>query len=106
MCFLNSTPRFADWGFACWDLQRQLLVGESSAEGQTWDVSFLGLYDDAKMATSIQDTMVGRAMSQWWDICQDAGPRSRPNTAFLEDPPEMELLTINHEQKCVQTLGV
>ena len=105
MCFLNSTPRFAEWGFACWDLQRELLLGDT-AESQAWDVSFLGLYDDAKVHMSTQETMVGRAMNQWWDTCADAGPRSRPNTAFLEDPPEMELLTINNEQKSVQTLSL
>ena len=48
--------------------------------------------------------MVGRCMSQWWDVSSEAGPKSRPNTQFLEDPPTLELLSINHEQHVAQNL--
>ena len=77
--------RFSEWGFACWDLQRAALTNEP-AEGQTWDVHYLGLYDDAQQVQSAASAMTGRAMAQWWDQSVEAGPRSRPNAIFHGRP--------------------
>ncbi|CAL1138958.1 unnamed protein product [Cladocopium goreaui] len=90
--------RFSEWSSACWELQRGKLLSESS-EGQTWDIRFLGLFhsDDSKVMTTCQETLVGRAMSQWWDVCPEAGSRSRPNTNFQEEMPQLEVLTVSEE---------
>ena len=93
-----SPLRFSEWSSACWELQREKLLSESS-EGQTWDIRFLGLFhsDDSKVMTTCQETLVGRAMSQWWDVCPEAGSRSRPNTNFQEEMPQLEVLTVSEE---------
>lgn len=96
LVFLALFPvRFSEWGFACWDLQRQHLV---EPESQTLDISFLGVYhqDDHKHMVTSSETVAGRAMSQWWDVSGEAGPSTRPHSRFEEDPPTLNILSISN----------
>ena len=56
------------------------------------------------MMMATQEAMVGRAMTGYWDLCPEAGPKSRPNAAFSEDPPTLEVLAINTDQHVLQKL--
>ena len=89
-------PRFSEWSFAAWDFQKEFFL---DPEGCAFDVSFLGVYhqDDHKHMTACNDTVAGKAMSQWWDISEDAGPATRPASRFEEAPPPLEVLTISED---------
>lgn len=95
-------PRFAEWSSACWELQRDYLLGSNTS----LDVRFLGLYhsQDVPHLNTSTDCMVGRAMAQWWDQCEEAGSRSRDATTFQEDPPTLEVLNICREQGTLSNL--
>ena len=47
--------------------------------------------------TTCHDTLVGRAMSQWWDVCPEAGAKSRPSASFQEEMPQLDVLTVSEE---------
>ena len=69
---------------------------EASPEATALDVSFLGIYhtDQYNHMETCRSTVAGRGMSQWWDISPEAGPASRPQSAFQEEPPTLEVLTV------------
>ena len=71
------------------------------------DLRFLAVYhsDDAAFMQSTADGMLGRAMSSWWDDCEDAGPKARQGVGFQEDPPTLEVLAINSTDNTVVNLG-
>ena len=83
-------------------MQRSLLLDEAPTDSQAWDVSYMGLYDDGKLCQQSHDTMVGRLMSQWWDVSTEAGPRARADVSFQEEIPSLDVLTINQDEKTVQ----
>ena len=66
-------------------------------EGCAFDVSFLAVYhqDDHKHMSACKDTIAGKAMSQWWDVSDEAGPSRRPEAKFEEAPPSLEVLTVS-----------
>ena len=53
-----------------------------------------GLGCCAKYAESCQQLVCGRAMQQWWDISEAAGPKARASEPFSEGIPELECLTV------------
>ncbi|CAK9091804.1 unnamed protein product [Durusdinium trenchii] len=83
--------RFSEWSSACWEIQRDYLLGTD----QSIDLRFLAVYqnDEASFLKAAQDLRVGRAMDQWWDKSDEAGPRSRENVRFQQDPPSLEVLS-------------
>ncbi|CAK9083114.1 unnamed protein product, partial [Durusdinium trenchii] len=87
--------RFSEWSQAAWQLQRDFLIA-TSPEDRAWDVRFLSIFhdDDAKYAESCQQLVCGRAMQQWWDISEAAGPKARASEPFSEGIPELECLTV------------
>ena len=87
--------RFSEWSQAAWQLQRDFLIA-TSPEDPAWDVRFLSIFhdDDAKYAESCQQLVCGRAMQQWWDISEAAGPKARASEPFSEGIPELECLTV------------
>ena len=60
--------------------------------------------DDAAYMQSTQDALLGRAMSSWWDDCEEAGPKSRQSTGFQEDSPTLQVLSINSTEHTVVNL--
>ncbi|CAL1127223.1 unnamed protein product [Cladocopium goreaui] len=95
--------RFAEWSAASWKIQREFLLGSDTKI----DLRFLAVYhnDDAAFMHSTVDGLLGRAMSSWWDDCEEAGPKARLGTGFQEDPPSLEVLAINSTEHTVVTLG-
>lgn len=91
--------------FACWELQRELLL-EASPEATAYDVSFLGIYhsDQHNHMETCRDTIAGRGMSQRWDVSSEAGRAGRPQAAFQEEPPSLEVLTLADGE--VKSLGL
>ena len=45
--------------------------------------------------SACKDTIAGKAMSQWWDVSDEAGPSRRPEAKFEEAPPSLEVLTVS-----------
>ena len=88
--------RFAEWGAAVWEMQRDYMLLDQNRDAQKFDVHFVGIYHDDEAATmqKTQEVMNGRLLTQWWDSTSDAGPRARPAQKFEEAPPAMEILTI------------
>lgn len=76
-------------------MQKDYLL-KSTAEGQAFDVRYLAVFhdDDFSCMESNRDTVTGRAMSQWWDECPEAGPKSRPASQFSEQPPSLDVLAV------------
>ncbi|CAL1130517.1 unnamed protein product [Cladocopium goreaui] len=74
--------RFCEWSSACWEIQKDNLLGTNL----DLDLRFLALYhnDDSVHLTSAKECLVGRAMGQWWDRSNEAGPRSRENTRIAD----------------------
>lgn len=85
------------------DPTREFLLGSDTKI----DLRFLAVYhnDDAAFMHSTVDGLLGRAMSSWWDDCEEAGPKARLGTGFQEDPPSLEVLAINSTEHTVVTLG-
>lgn len=81
--------RFCEWTQAVWEFQREHLLGEDRA----WNVRGMAIYleDDANLDAH-KSLLTGRAMSQWWDRCDDAGPPARTVERFAEDLPCLECL--------------
>lgn len=46
------------------------------------------------MMQTTQQTLVGRIMAQWWDVCSEAGPKRRPNSDFSIPIPSLDVLAI------------
>ena len=57
---------------------------------------FTAIYhdDDAKTAESCAQLICGRALSQWWDVSDAAGPKTRVSETFSEPVPTLECITI------------
>ena len=100
---LLHVSRFCEWSSACWEIQKDNLLGTNL----DLDLRFLALYhnDDSVHLTSAKECLVGRAMGQWWDRSNEAGPRSRENTRFQEDLPNLEVLCVNLETSTLGILG-
>ena len=83
--------RFCEWGQAAWKLQKQFLDNESP-----WDVRFLALYheSDAAACEASKELISGKALDQWWDVSEEAGPKSRESEPFKMDIPTLECLTV------------
>lgn len=88
-----ARPRFSEWSYATLEFQKDFL---NDSENCDYDFSFLGLFhsDDHKHMTSNKDTVAGKMMTGWWDTSSDAGPATRPQSRFEEQPPELEVLTL------------
>ena len=101
--FSRIPDRFAEWSQACWQIQCEFLLGTQTK----MDLRFVGLYhtDDVSFLQQNQDSLMGRAMSGWWDDCPEAGAKSRQNTAFGEEPPTLEVLGINQTDSTLVNLG-
>ena len=90
---LEHLPRFSEWSFAAWEFQRRFLT---DPENCTFDLSFLGVYheDDQKTLTSCKESVAGKVVSGWWDSSSEAGPPTRPQSTFEEEPPTLEVLSV------------
>lgn len=88
--------RFAEWSSACWELQKDTLLGSGT---EALDLHFLGIYheDDHSWKVTAQDTLVGRCLAQFWDVSEEAGPKARPDSLFNEQPPALDVLTITDD---------
>lgn len=75
-------------------MQRAYLNPET-AEDKQWDVRFPAVFhdSDAVHLQSCKTHIAGKAVSQWWDLCEEAGPKSRVAERFQEDPPSLDFLT-------------
>ena len=73
-------------------MQKQFLTNPQEA----WDVRFLAIYhdDDAKLAESSQQLICGKAMTQYWDVSEMAGSKTRSSEPFSEPIPELECLAV------------
>eukprot|EP00435_Cladocopium_sp_Y103_P009906 s1729_g2.t1 len=92
--FAQPLAKFSEWSQAIWELQRGFLLGEDDC--QKWDVRGLSLYhDNDSYMENHRDLLLGRAMSQWWDKSDQAGPAARAAQPFGEDMPELECLTVS-----------
>eukprot|EP00435_Cladocopium_sp_Y103_P035738 s1345_g9.t1 len=91
--YLACVEQFSEWSFAAWEFQKEFL---EDPEGCAFDVSFLAAYhqDDHNHMTTCKDTLAGKAMTQWWDRSEEAGPTTRPASRFEEAPPSLEVLAI------------
>ena len=91
----NHHPdRFSEWSQAVWELQRAQLMDEEGA--RKFDFHYLGIYHETDgHMDSHKDLITGRAMSQWWDKCEQSGPASRSMEPFSIDPPALECLAIS-----------
>jgi len=91
----NHHPdRFSEWSQAVWELQRAQLMDEEGA--RKFDFHYLGIYHETDgHMDSHKDLITGRAMSQWWDKCEQSGPASRSTEPFSIDPPALECLAIS-----------
>ena len=100
---LLHVSRFCEWSSACWEIQKDNLLGTNL----DLDLRFLALYhnDDSVHLTSAKECLVGWAMGQWWERSNEAGPRSRENTRFQEDLPNLEVLCVNLETSTLGILG-
>lgn len=77
-----TRTRFNEWSGACWEMHKDHLFSGDHKKGL--DVRFLGIYhDDDPWMDSCRDTVMGRVVSQWWDKCDLAGPKSRPAEKLL-----------------------
>jgi hypothetical protein len=76
-------------------IQRQFLL-PSSNQDKVWDLRFLGVYhdQDAAFLESSREVIVGKAMSTWWDVTEEAGPKSREAENFQLERPTLEFLTV------------
>lgn len=56
----------------------------------------MGLYhsDDVGTMNAHQKKLAGRAVTKWWDVSDEAGPRTRPHAAFSESMPTLEIYTV------------
>ena len=99
----DNARRFAEWSGACWQLQKNYLLGTDC----DMDVRFLALYDNdsAQHLQATRDCLVGRAMDEWWDQCSEAGAKSRESTKFGEDAPSLDVLSIAGEPSTMSNLG-
>ncbi|CAK9083390.1 unnamed protein product [Durusdinium trenchii] len=81
---------------ACVDIIKQVLTGMHTREAHPLLIVDLGpgLGCCAKYAESCQQLVCGRAMQQWWDISEAAGPKARASEPFSEGIPELECLTV------------
>lgn len=96
--------RFCEWGQACWELQRDFLLG-SEPDDKKWDVRFVGVYHDTDgTLDQCKQLITGRALDQWWDKSEESGPPTRASERFSEDPPSLECLSI--ADGVVKTLGL
>ena len=77
-------------------MQRAHLNPET-AEDREWDVRFLAVYhdSDAVHLESCKTHIAGKAVSQWWDRCEEAGPKSRVAERFQEELPTLDFLTVS-----------
>ncbi|CAK9110397.1 Uncharacterized protein SCF082_LOCUS51278, partial [Durusdinium trenchii] len=66
--------RFAEWGMAAWEKQRESLAEPT----KRIDVRFLSVYhSDSKDKAAHEEAIRGKIMKEWWDSCELAGPKSR-----------------------------
>lgn len=75
-------------------MQRAYL-NPQTAEDKQWDVRFLAVFhdSDAVHLQSCKTHIAGKAVSQWRDLCEEAGPKSRVAERFQEDRPSLDFLT-------------
>ena len=52
--------------------------------------------DDSHM-TKISELVAGKLMRGWFDSSEEAGPKTRPRTAFSEPVPSLDVLTVSGE---------
>lgn len=83
-------------------MQRDYML-HSTPEGQAFEVRYMAAFhdDDFSCMESNRDTVTGRAMSQWWDECGEAGPKSRPASQFSEQPPSLDVLALVNNSELV-----
>ena len=87
--------RFCEWSQAAWDIQRDFLTNQDASD--MWDLHFLGIYhdNDGHYMDQNSSLIAGRAMNQWWDKSEDAGPAARASEPFQVPQPSLECLTIH-----------
>ncbi|CAL1148298.1 unnamed protein product [Cladocopium goreaui] len=90
-----NPSRFCEWSQAAWEMQRDYLLGEEG--GNKWDIHFMGVYHDSDghWMDANKDLITGRALSQWWDKSDEAGPAARISEPFALECPTLECLAIS-----------
>jgi len=58
-----------------------------------WHYLGVGLTDDNHIA-GLQSDVRGQFMSEWWDNCDEAGPKRRPRATFNDPTPDLKVLAI------------
>lgn len=87
--------RFGEWSQACFDIQRDYLLGEDGAK--KWDLRCMSVYHetDGQLLDEAKELITGRCMDQWWDKSDGAGPAARAAEPFNIEPPSLECLAIS-----------
>lgn len=93
--------RFAEWGMAAWEKQRESLAEPT----KRIDVRFLSVYhSDSKDKAAHEEAIRGKIMKEWWDSCELAGPKSRATATFPESLPDLTCLSVTNGE--VKTLWI
>jgi len=78
-------------------MQLEELTSMDNYRGPCMHYMGIFLEDDAALSRTLESTVAGKIMSDWWDECTDAGPKRRPRSSFAEPVPSLDVVVVTDD---------